>query len=78
MLLIVRKTRAAAVVATIAFVFGIEAGARGVMFGAFMIGLLLLVLPGTWNKKTVAVYAAIYVYLSADALNLVQMFEYYL
>ncbi len=77
-LLIVRKTRAAAVVATIAFVFGIEAGAREVMFGAFMIGLLLLFLPGTWNKKVFPVYAAIYAYLIADTLNLVPMFEYYL
>ena len=43
-----------------------------------VLGLLLLFLPGTWNKKTFPVYAAIYLYLIAHALNLVPMFEYFL
>ncbi len=77
-LLIVRKTRVAAVLASIAFIFAIEAGARELMFGSLMINLLLLFLPGAWNKMMFPLFAALYLYLIAAELGLAPMFDYFL
>lgn len=76
LLLLVRKARVAATLAAIAFVVAIEAGAREIIFGAFMINLLLLFLPGTWNKNLFFFFAAMYAYLLAAAFKWVPMFEY--
>ena len=76
LLMLVRKTRVAATLAAIAFIVAIEAGAREIIFGAFIINLLLLFLPGTWNKNLFFFFAVLYAYLAAAAFNFVPMFEY--
>ena len=76
MLMIVRKTRTIAAVATIGFVLAIEAGAREIVFGAFAINLLLLFLPGPWNKRLFPIFIVFCLYLLAAAFGLVWIVPY--
>ena len=77
-LMALRKTRVAATLAAIAFIIAVEAGARELLFGALMINLLLLFLPGSWNKRLFPVFLAMYVYLVAAGLGLVPVFSYHI
>jgi hypothetical protein len=76
-LMAIRKTRVVATGAAIAFVIGIEAGARELLFGALTINLMLLFLPGRWIKKLFPVFALIYLYLVASEFEIVPMFRFY-
>ena len=51
---------------------------RVLVFGLFMINLLLLFLPGTWNKRFFALFAALYAYVVASEFGLVPMFAYFI
>lgn len=55
-LMMLRRTRTWATLAGIVFIVLIEVGAREVVFGAFMVNLLLLFLPGAWNKRLFAIF----------------------
>jgi len=76
-LLAVRKTRSFAVIATILFVVAIEAGARELLFGALVINLLLLSLPGQWNKRLFPLFAGCYLYVVVANFDWLPMFRYY-
>jgi hypothetical protein len=58
-----RRTRAVAAVAAVLFVVCIELGAREITFGLLMVNLLLLFLPGGWNRRLFPLSAAGYAYL---------------
>jgi len=74
LLLLIRRTRAAAAVATIAFVFCIEAGALELMFGALFLNLLLLFLPRPLNRTLLPGFAALYAVLIASRLGVLPRF----
>jgi hypothetical protein len=66
-LLLFRVTRTGAALGLIAFVVGIELGAREVIFGTLIIVLLALQLPGRPVKPIVIGLAALYAWLIAAA-----------
>ncbi len=70
-LLMVRRTRAVAAGATIAFVACIEAGARELMFGLLLLQLLLLFYRSDWNRRLLPVSALMYLFLLATVFELV-------
>jgi hypothetical protein len=76
LLLLWPRTRAATAIASILFVVAIEAGAREFVFGAMMIGLLMLFLPLSWLRFAFPLVVAMYIYLIAAAFDVVPMFEY--
>lgn len=80
LLLLLPRTRVVAALASIVFVIMIELAARELTFGALMINLLLLFLPGKWNKWLFPAFAAGYLYLMlADpklGLDFIPMFWY--
>lgn len=67
-LLLFARTRPAAVIASVAFIVAIEAGARELVFGMLMINLLLLFLEGAWTKRLFPLCAAAYGYLVTVAV----------
>ncbi len=75
-LLLVPRTRVLAAIASIGFVIMIELGARELTFGALMVNLFLLFLPGRWIKRLFAAFLAGYLYLAAHKLGLAPMFAY--
>ena len=75
-LLLVPRTRVLAAVASIGFVIMIEIGARELTFGALMVNLLLLFLPGRWIKWAYPAFLVGYLYLAAHKLGLAPMFAY--
>ena len=76
MLLLVPRTRVLAAIASIGFVIMIELGARELTFGALMVNLLLLFLPGRWIKRLFPAFLLFYLYLAAHKLGLAPMFAY--
>ncbi|MCH8152887.1 MAG: hypothetical protein IH830_11015 [Planctomycetes bacterium] len=76
MLLLVPRTRVLAAIASIGFVIMIELGARELTFGALMVNLLLLFLPGRWIKRLFPAFLLFYLYLAAHKLGWVSMFDY--
>ncbi|MFT5050563.1 MAG: hypothetical protein ACI8QZ_001965 [Chlamydiales bacterium] len=62
-LLMFRRTRAAAALSIIAFVLLIELGAREITFGMLMTNLALLYLWGPWIKRLFPAFALAYLYL---------------
>ncbi len=76
-LLLVSRTRWMAAIAAIGFVIMVELGAREIIFGALMINLLLLFVPGQWNKKLFGAFVAFYLYLGlANRIEAIPMFTY--
>ena len=75
-LLLFRRTRVHAVLAAIAFVFMIECAARELTFGALMVNLVLLFLPGAWIKRLLPFFVIYYGYLVAMKVGIFPMFEY--
>lgn len=75
-LLLLRPLRAWAAAAGVVFVVLIQVGARELTFGALMINLLLLSLPGAPIRRVFAVFLAGYVYLVLAAFGVVPMFWY--
>ena len=76
-LLLARRTRVPAAVASIAFVVMIELGARELTFGVLMVNLLLLFLPGAWIKRLLPAFLLFYLYLvMAHLFDWVPMFSY--
>ncbi len=75
-LLLVPRTRVLAAIASIGFVIMIELGARELTFGALMVNLLLLFLPGRWIKRLFVGFLLFYLYLAAHKLGWVPMFPY--
>ena len=75
-LLLVRRTRVLAAVASIAFVVMIQLGARELTFGVLMVNLLLLFVPGGWVKRLLPAFLLFYLYLVAHKLGWVPMFSY--
>ena len=75
-LLLVRRTRVLAAVASIAFVVMIQLGARELTFGVLMVNLLLLFVPGGWVKRLLPAFLLFYLYLVAHKLDWVPMFSY--
>jgi hypothetical protein len=74
LLLVIRRTRGLAALATIGFVFCIEAGALELMFGALFLNLLLLFLPRPVNRTLLPGFAALYAVLVASRLGLLPKF----
>jgi hypothetical protein len=60
LLLLWRRTRRWAALATIAFLAAIEVGAREYFFGLLFANLLLLFLPGRWHQRSRPVFAVAY------------------
>jgi len=75
-LLLARRTRVLAAVASIAFVVMIQLGARELTFGVLMVNLLLLFVPGAWIKRLLPAFLLFYLYLAAHKLDWVPMFSY--
>ncbi len=76
-LLLVARTRWMAAIAAIGFVIMVELGAREIIFGALMINLLLLFVPGQWNKKLFGAFVVFYLYLClANRMAAVPIFSY--
>ncbi|MCH8165533.1 MAG: hypothetical protein IH889_07985 [Planctomycetes bacterium] len=75
-LLLVPRTRVLAAIASIGFVIMIELGARELTFGALMVNLMLLFLPGRWIKRLFVGFLLFYLYLAAHKLGWVPMFPY--
>ncbi|MDX2168109.1 MAG: hypothetical protein SF182_13630 [Deltaproteobacteria bacterium] len=75
-LLLWRRTRVWAVLATIGFLVCIEAGARELMFGALFVNLLLLFLPRPVNRVLLPGFAAFYAVLIATRLGLLPKFQF--
>ncbi|MEO8605753.1 MAG: hypothetical protein ABI629_24505 [bacterium] len=73
-LLLIRRTRTWAAVATMGFVFCIEAGALELMFGALFLNLLLLFLPRPLNRTLLPGFAALYAGLVASRLGILPRF----
>ena len=79
LLLLSTRWRALAATAAIGFVIAIEAGARELTFGALMINLLLLFLPGPWVWRLLPLWIAGYGYLvlaEDGGLGWLPMFNY--
>jgi hypothetical protein len=74
LLLLVRRTRGPAALATIAFVFCIEAGALELMFGALFLNLLLLFLPRPINRTLLPGFAVFYAVLIGSRLGILPRF----
>jgi hypothetical protein len=60
-LLMIRRTRAPAALASIALVLAIQAGARELGFAMLFGNLLLLFLPGVWNRRLLPLCALAFV-----------------
>jgi len=69
-LLLFKTTRRVAAVGLVAFVVGIELGAREVIFGTLLIVLLALQLPGRCTKPAVISLAALYGWLILAACGM--------
>lgn len=69
-LLFHRRTRTAALVATILFLVAIEVAAREVFFGAIAVNLLLLFGRRNWNRNLLPLFLALYALLIAVRLGL--------
>jgi hypothetical protein len=74
--LCVPRLRTVAALAAVLFVVLVEAGARELTFGLLMVNLLLLFLPGGWNRRLLPACAAAYLYLVAHRLGWVPLFWY--
>jgi uncharacterized membrane protein YphA (DoxX/SURF4 family) len=74
--LLVRRLFVPAALAVIAVVVLIEVGAREITFGLLMLNLLLVYLPGAWNRRLFPWTAAAYGWLVAAHFGLLPMFEY--
>lgn len=61
--LLIRRTRSLAVIAVIAFMVFVQAGARELFFGLLLVQLLLLFLPRAVNYRMLPVFAAAYLFL---------------
>jgi hypothetical protein len=72
-LLLLRRTRTAAAVATMAFIALIEAAAREYLFGLLFLDLLLLFPAGDWNRRAFPFFAMSYLVLAAAGLHLVDV-----
>jgi hypothetical protein len=70
-LLVVRRTRTAAALATIAFLAFIQLGAREILFALLITQLLALIPPGQWNRRTAALYGFFYLYILAYLAGIV-------
>ena len=62
-LLLVRKARPFTALAIIAFVIVIEIAAREIVFGALMVNLALLFIPGRWNQWLFGLFVGFYLFL---------------
>jgi len=74
LLLVIRRTRMLAALATLGFVFCIEVGALELMFGALFLNLLLLFLPRPVNRMLLPGFAALYAVLVASRLGILPRF----
>lgn len=74
--LCVRKLFVPAALASLLVVAFIELGARELTFGLLMANLLLLFLPGAWNRRLWPLSALAYAWLAAAHAGLVPMFAY--
>ena len=77
-LLLVPRTRSVTAVVSILFVVGIEAGARELIFGVFMISLFLLFMRRSPMRWSFWAIAAVYGYLAAGSFGLVPFFRYFI
>jgi hypothetical protein len=68
-LMLVRRTRAVAAVATVVFLAFIEVGAREIMFGILFVNLVLLFLRENWNGRLLPAFLAAYGYVLAVHLD---------
>jgi hypothetical protein len=68
-LMLVRRTRAVAAVATVVFLAFIEVGAREIMFGILFVNLVLLFLRQNWNGRLLPAFLAAYGYVLAVHLG---------
>jgi hypothetical protein len=75
-LLLWRRTRPWAVLATIVFLICIELGARELMFGALFINLLLLFVPRPINRVLLPGFAALYAVFIGSRLGLLPKFQF--
>lgn len=75
-LLLWRRTRPWAVLATVGFLVCIELGARELMFGALFVNLLLLFVPRPINRTLLPGFAALYAVLVASRLGLLPRFQF--
>jgi hypothetical protein len=73
-LLLVPRLRRIVAVASILFVIAIEIGAREFVFGALMINLLFVFLPGRWNEIAFLPAMALYLYIFAAFFGWVPRF----
>jgi len=72
--LVLRRTRHAAALVTLAFVVAIEAGARELMFGALFVNLVLLFLDRPCNRTLLPLWAALFAVLIAVRIGLLPEF----
>ena len=69
-LLVIRRTRTVAAVATVLFLAAVELGAREIMFGILFVNLVLLFLRGNWTGRLLPIFLAAYAYLIVVNLGL--------
>lgn len=72
-LLLVRRTRTIAAIASMAFVAMVEAAARELLFGLLFINLILLFPAGDWHRRAFPLFALAYLVLAAAGFNLVDV-----
>lgn len=75
-LLVWRRTRVWAVLATVVFLLCVELAARELMFGALFANLLLLFLPWPLNRTLLPAFAAFYAVLIAVRLGYLPGFHF--
>lgn len=64
-----RRTRTFAALGAIGLTFGIQLAPREFMFALFYSQLLLLFVPGEWNRRLLVVFLVVYAYLLAVLLG---------
>lgn len=69
-LLLCRRTRPAALAATILFLVAVESAAREIFFGAIAVNLLLLFSRRNWNRRLLPLFLALYALLILVRLGL--------
>ena len=74
--LLLQRTRAAALCASIAFIFAIEVAARELFFGALMISSLLLFARSDLHRRLMPFFAALCLYLLATSLGLLPAWRF--
>ena len=68
-MLLLARTRTAAALGSIALVFAIQAAPKELMFALISCQLLLLFVPGNWNRRLLPIFTVVYVYYLAIVLG---------